>query len=105
MPSRVGPKVPKLTLGIGGFALAFAAQSILSNLIASILQQPAPEVWCEGFDDSSVELAVRYWHAPDVGTLWRVRSDVALAAKDALDAAKIEIPFPRRVVTINDSER
>lgn len=41
---------------------------------------------------------LRFWHQPDVATLWRVRSEVAVAAKQALGAAGINIAFPQRVV-------
>ncbi len=60
--------------------------------------QPPPEVWVESFGESSVTVVVRFWHAPDLPTLWRVRSEVAIAAKRALDHAGIEMPFPQRVL-------
>jgi small-conductance mechanosensitive channel len=63
-----------------------------------VLDQPPPDVWVEEFADSGVGLAVRFWHAPDVATLWRVRSEVAVAVKQALDREGIEIPFPQRVL-------
>lgn len=66
--------------------------------VEGVLARPAPEVWVEAFGDSGIDLAARFWHAPDVATLWRVRSEVAVAAKKALDAAGITIPFPQRVV-------
>ncbi len=63
-----------------------------------VLDRPVPEVWVEEFADSGVTLAIRFWHAPDVATLWRARSAVVVAAKRALDEAGIEIPFPQRVL-------
>ena len=63
-----------------------------------VLDQPAPEVWVEEFADSGIDLAIRFWHAPDIATKWRVRSEVAVVAKQALDQAGIEIPFPQRVI-------
>ena len=67
-----------------------------------VLERPTPEVWVESFADSGVSLAVRFWHPPDVTTLWRTRSDVALAVKRALDEAGIDIPFPQRVLRFAD---
>ena len=59
---------------------------------------PPPEVWVEEFADSSINVAVRYWHPADIASRWRVRSAVAISLKAALDAADISIPFPQRVL-------
>ena len=67
-----------------------------------VLERPAPEVWVESFADSGINLAVRFWHPPDINTLWRIRSDVAVAVKGALDSAGITIPFPQRVLRFAD---
>lgn len=77
------------------------ALAVLGDALAhsdGVLDRPAPEVWVESFADSGVSLALRFWHPPDVATMWRVRSNVAVAATRALDAAGIEIPFPQRVL-------
>lgn len=63
-----------------------------------VLHRPPPEVWVESFQDSGIGLAARFWHAPDIATLWRVRSAVAVAVKRALDQAGISVPFPQRVL-------
>lgn len=63
-----------------------------------VLERPPPEVWVSAFKESTIELDLRFWHAPDVATLWRVRNDVALAAKQALDDAGITMPFPQRTL-------
>jgi small conductance mechanosensitive channel len=67
-----------------------------------VLERPAPEVWVESFADSGIDLAVRFWHPPDIATLWRTRSEVAVAVKRALDDAGIRIPFPQRVLHFSD---
>ena len=72
--------------------------------VDGVREQPPPEVWVEAFGDSSVTVVVRFWHAPDLPTLWRVRSDVAIACKTALDRAGVEIPFPQRVLHFVDSK-
>ena len=69
-----------------------------------VLERPAPEVWVESFADSGISLAVRFWHPPDITTLWRTRSEVAVAVKRALDDAGIRIPFPQRVLRFADDE-
>ena len=78
-----------------------AAQRVLLEAATSVdgvLTTPPPEAWVEAFGESSVDFAVRFWHAPDIATLWRVRSGVSMATKAALDAAGIRIPFPQRTL-------
>ena len=77
------------------------AQPILLGATARIegvLESPAPEAWVEGFGESSIDFAVRFWHAPQQAVMWRVRSAVAVETKRALDEAGITIPFPQRDV-------
>ena len=66
--------------------------------VDGVREQPPPEVWVQGFGESSVTVVVRFWHAPDLPTLWRVRNDVAIAVKAALDEAGVDIPFPQHVL-------
>lgn len=63
-----------------------------------VREQPPPEVWVEEFAESSINLAVRYWHAADIASRWRVRSEVAVTLKAALDDTGIRIPFPQRTL-------
>lgn len=63
-----------------------------------VQSRPPPEVWVEEFGDSSINVAVRYWHAADIASRWRVRSAVAISIKAALDEAGIVIPFPQRTL-------
>ena len=77
------------------------AQQVLLRAAAGVdgvRPQPAPEAWVEQFGESSIDFALRWWHPSDIATLWRVRSDVAMAVKTAFDDAGIEIPFPQRTV-------
>ena len=66
--------------------------------VGGVLEPPEPEVWVDEFAESGVALAVRLWHAPDIATLWRVRSAVAIAVRSVLDRSAIEIPVPHRVL-------
>jgi small conductance mechanosensitive channel len=61
------------------------------------------EAWVESLGESSIDFAVRFWHAPDIATMWRVRSEVAMAVKRALDDAGIAIPFPQLDVRFPDT--
>ncbi|MDP5181693.1 mechanosensitive ion channel family protein [Blastococcus sp. BMG 814] len=90
-----------LTVGLPYDAdLERARQVLLTACLdtAEVQASPPPEVWVEEFADSSVNVAVRYWHPADIASRWRVRSAVAVSVKSALDAAGISIPFPQRVL-------
>ena len=53
-----------------------------------------------GFGDSSVDFVLRFWIHDPSGGLTNVRGAVYLALWDTLKAHDIEIPFPKRDVTI-----
>lgn len=63
-----------------------------------VLTDPEPEAWVEEFGDSSINIAVRYWHASDIASRWRARNAVAIALKAAFDEAGVVIPFPQRTL-------
>ena len=58
-----------------------------------VLKEPAPFVGVSELADSSVNLAVRPYTSPE--HYWGVYFDVMEAGKEALDQAKITIPFPQ----------
>ena len=58
----------------------------------------------EEFGDSSINLAVRWWHPADIASRWRVRSGVAISVKSALDQAGMTIPFPQRVLWSGEAD-
>ncbi len=96
-------KARRTTIGVGvayGSDLATAQRVLLEAMgsVEGVRPKPAPEAWVEAFGESSIDFAVRFWHAPDIATLWRVRSGVAMAVKSGLDAAGIQIPFPQRTL-------
>lgn len=66
-----------------------------------VLGDPGP--WCGVTDllDNAVEMTLAAWTSSE--DYWQTRADVFQAAKEALDAAGIEIPFPRQgAVTFGD---
>jgi small conductance mechanosensitive channel len=84
------------------------AQDVLLGAVTGVpgvLPAPAPQAWVTTFGESSIDFDVRFWHASDIATMFRVRSAVAMAIKDAFDREGIEIPFPQRVVTMVADER
>ncbi len=61
-----------------------------------ILVNPAPQVYVDSLGDSSVDINVRIWTP---STEWfRVKMEMLLKIKKAIEAAGIEIPFPQRVL-------
>lgn len=79
------------------------AQDVLVEAVAGVdgvLGTPGPQAWVTTFGESSIDFDVRFWTASDIATVFRVRSGVAMAIKDAFDREGIEIPFPQRVVTM-----
>ena len=100
--TTLGRRRTTLEVGVACEADLEQARQVLVAAVEEadgVLERPPAEVWVKEFDDSAVTLAVRFWHAPDIASLWRVRSHVAVAVKQALDGAGIEIPFPQRVLT------
>ena len=96
-----------LPVGVAyGTDLALAQSVILeaTQTVTGVLDTPAPQAWITTFNDSSIDFDVRYWHESDVLSMFRARSDVAMAIKSAFDAHGIEIPFPQRVVTLPRDE-
>ncbi len=92
-----------LVVGVAyGTDLAHAQSVILraTQSVQGVLEAPAPQAWVTTFNESSIDLDVRYWHESDILSMFRVRSGVAMAIKAAFDADGIEIPFPQRVVTV-----
>ena len=100
--TTLGRRRSTLEVGVSYGADLEQARDVLLGAVEGaegVLDRPPAEVWVKEFDDSAVTLAVRFWHAPDIASLWRVRSQVAVAVKRALDGAGLEIPFPQRVIT------
>lgn len=85
-----------LTFGISYNSNIKDARTALMKVMMDhplVLNDPAPFVGVVELGDSSVNLAVRPYTAPE--NYWAVYFDVYEAGKEALDAASIEIPFPQ----------
>ena len=68
--------------------------------VPRVIDAPGPVCHIVGFGDSSIDFILRFWIADPTGGLTNVRGGVYLALWDALKEEGIEIPFPRRDVTI-----
>ena len=88
----------ELRIGVGyGDDLNRAREALTSAATAHprILPDPAPWAGVTNLLPSSVEISLQAWAKSE--DYWQTRADVFQAAKEALDAADIEIPFPHQV--------
>ena len=69
-------------------------------MVERVVTKPAPVCHVVGFGDSSLDFILRFWIRDPISGLTNVRGAVYLALWDTLKAAEIEIPYPRRDVTI-----
>ncbi len=71
-------------------------RQVLGTAIANLegtLSEPAPQVYLDGLNSSSVDWKLRVWCLTP--NYWAVREQLIAAAKEALDRADISIPFPQ----------
>jgi small-conductance mechanosensitive channel len=61
------------------------------------------EVFAREFNDSSIDFTVRWWSGSKIVDMHRSRDGVVRSIKRALDAAKIEIPFPQVTATVRNA--
>jgi small-conductance mechanosensitive channel len=92
-------RVRRLSLPVG-VAYGTRPQRVIELLMGvarshpEVLPSPEPEVLFRAFGESSLDFELRVW--TDGRLLYRVQSDIAVAAYDALEQAGITIPFPQR---------
>ncbi|RZJ45217.1 MAG: mechanosensitive ion channel family protein [Brevundimonas sp.] len=88
----------ELKIGVGyGDNLNSARDALIGAASAHelVLADPAPWAGVTALLDSSVEMTLQAWTKSE--DYWQTKADVLQAAKEALDAADIEIPFPHQV--------
>jgi small conductance mechanosensitive channel len=93
-----------LTFGVGYDSDIKQTKEVLMKVLTSnpkVLQDPAPSVNVSELADSSINFAVRPWCT--VADYWDVYFETHENAKEALDAAGIEIPYPHAVEIQKDA--
>lgn len=88
----------ELKIGVGYGDNLNQAKEALAGAAAAhdlILPDPAPWAGVTNLLDSSVEMTLTAWVKSE--DYWQTRADVFQAAKEALDAAGIDIPYPHQV--------
>ena len=68
--------------------------------VKRVVKIPKPVCHVVNFGDSSIDFVLRFWIKDSTAGLTNVRGDTYLALWDVLKENNIEIPFPRRDVTI-----
>ncbi|HWH30565.1 MAG TPA: mechanosensitive ion channel family protein, partial [Mycobacteriales bacterium] len=97
----------ELTVGLAYDTDLEAAQAVLVQACRDtpeVRDTPAPQAWVLRFGESSIDVALHYWHPADIASRWRVRSAVAMAVKRGLDKAGMTIPFPQRTLWFGPGE-
>ena len=93
----------RLTLNVGvdystDMKLALETLKKAPELCPTVLKDPAPAVWFDGFADSSINLVVAVWFKP--AEFLQTKNDLYIAIKKVLDEANISIPFNQMDVMI-----
>ena len=93
-----GTRRVDLTFGVGYDSDIKETKNVLMNVLTShpkVLKDPAPSVNVSELADSSINFAVRPWC--NSADYWDVYFDITENVKEALDKAKIDIPYPHVV--------
>ena len=89
-------------------AIGIVYGSDLDAATDGVLADPAPIVDLTKFDESSIDVVVRYWTAPQFANVLRTQTRAILAIDAALREAGVEISFPTRTIVMqppNDATR
>lgn len=73
--------------------VALEALSSVPELCPSVLKEPAPAVWYNGFGESGINIVLAVWFNPS--DLVKMKNEVYIAIKKVFDEKNINIPFNR----------
>jgi small conductance mechanosensitive channel len=92
-------RIVESTVGIDYSSEPEAAIKIIKELVIKhkdVSKEQKPVIGIEKFGDSSIDVGIRYW--ADTKNFFKVQYDINLKIFNALKKADISIPFPQRVV-------
>ena len=75
--------------------VALEALKSVPGMSPSVLQNPEPGVWYDGFGESGINMTIAVWFSPAKTGLGDVKNEVYIGIKKAFDQAGINIPFNR----------
>jgi small conductance mechanosensitive channel len=99
--TRRGARRTRVTIGIDYRDDHDAAGPLLVDAVTAVegvLVDPRPEALVTELGESSVDLEVRYWTAPDIRTVRHTQDRVLRACKTAVEGAGMSIPWPIRTL-------
>jgi len=102
--NKLGSRRMDLDIGVGYDTNLDVAEKALLSLTddSRILKEPAPVFLVVSYDDSAITVRLRLYANFD--DFFPLSWDLNRRLKSVLDAHKIEIPFPQRVVYHKDTE-
>lgn len=72
------------------------------TLCSTVIAEPAPAVWFDGFGESRINMTVAVWFEP--ANFLKTKNDMFVAIKKVLDEANIEIPHNKLDVKVLPNE-
>lgn len=84
--------------------VALDALKSVPEMCTTILKDPKPGCWYDGFGDSGINMTLAVWFNPANAGLGDVKNDVYIGIKTAFDKAGVNIPFNRLDVQMVDNK-
>lgn len=84
-----------------------ACELIVTTLgtVPSVLTDPPPTAFVQEFAESTIDIACRIWHQPEIEAEWAARDDAMRTVKRALNEHGITIAFPQRMLWDGATDR
>jgi small conductance mechanosensitive channel len=102
--TRRGSRRTTLTVGVDYRDDHDAARQLIAKALAEVegvLGEPPSEVLLTRLAESSVDFELRYWTAPDIGSVRQTQDRVLGAVKTAIEEAGMTIPWPIRTLVVD----
>ena len=100
--TRQGSRLSSIVVGVAYGTDPQFAKTVLVDAAArcdEVHAEPPPEALISEFSDSSIDIQIRFWHAPTVLEQLRAVDAVAGSITSAFAAHRITIAFPQRTLS------
>lgn len=78
--------------------IALEALSKAPELCPTVIEEPAPAVWFDGFGASGIDMTIAVWYKTQ--DFLQTKNDLYISIKKVLDEANIEIPYNKLDVKV-----